>query len=61
MDWFQDGKNIKYQLSDYNKDINDLNIYKQKEYMQLKFEFTFGHENDEVMCCYTVPYSYSEL
>ena len=29
--------------------------------MQLSFKFTFAHADDEVHCCYTVPYSYTEL
>ena len=29
--------------------------------MQLTFLFTFEHRNYEVLCCYTVPYSYSEM
>ena len=29
--------------------------------MQLSFEFNFRYGGDEVLCCYTVPYTYTEL
>jgi hypothetical protein len=60
-EWYQDGTNIKYEFSDYTRDINDVNVYRQKNYMQLKFDFSFTHEDDEITCCYTVPYTYTEL
>jgi hypothetical protein len=34
---------------------------KGKDYMQLSFDFTFREGGDEVFCCYTIPYSYSEM
>ena len=45
----------------YTKDINDVNQSVSKNYMQLAFNFTFTEEQDEVFCCYTVPYSYSDM
>jgi hypothetical protein len=29
--------------------------------MQLSFNFTFMIGGDEVFCCYTVPYTYTEV
>lgn len=29
--------------------------------MQLSFEFNFRYGGDEVLCCYTVPYTFTEL
>jgi hypothetical protein len=29
--------------------------------MQLSFDFKFSEGDDEVFCCYTVPYTYSKL
>ena len=46
----------------YRREINDLNKPNpEKNYMQLSFEFTFEFPSDEVFCCYTVPYTYSEM
>ena len=29
--------------------------------MQLSFNYTFEFAGDEVFCCYTIPYTYSEM
>ena len=60
-EWYQGGNNIRYTPSEYMGDINDLNKDHRKYYMQLSFDYTFKHENDQIFCCYTVPYSYSDL
>jgi hypothetical protein len=60
--WYNSGHNIKYEASQYRDDINELNtLSPKKNYMQLQFDFSFEEPNDEVLCCYTVPYSYSEM
>ena len=29
--------------------------------MQLSFTYTFDHGGDETFCCYTIPYTYSDM
>ena len=29
--------------------------------MQLSFTFNFEYGGDEIFCCYTIPYSYSDM
>jgi len=60
-DWHQDGQNIHYRQSDYQQEINEENKNNRKYYMQLSFEYTFTRPGDQVFCCYTVPYSYSDM
>jgi len=60
-EWYQGGDKIKYGPSDYMSDINDQNKDNRKYYYQLSFEYTFAYPNDQVFCCYTVPYSYSDM
>jgi hypothetical protein len=60
--WFQSGENVEYDESQYRREINELNKpATEKNYMQLSFDFTFEFAGDEVFCCYTVPYTYSEM
>ena len=60
-DWFQAGTAVSYEESQYTEEINHLNPYKHRTYMQLSFNFTFMIGGDEVFCCYTVPYTYTEM
>ena len=29
--------------------------------MQLSFSYTFDYASDEIFCCYTIPYTYTEM
>lgn len=40
--------------------MNHMNPSKHRNFMQLSFDFQFMIGGDEVFCCYTVPYTYSE-
>jgi len=60
-DWFQAGTNVSYTPSKYSDEVNHLNPHKHRHYQQLSFEFQFMIGGDEVFCCYTVPYTYSEV
>lgn len=59
--WFQDGSNITYEVSSYNKEINELNPVKNRTYYTLSFDYRFGHMKDTVYCSYTVPYTYTAM
>ena len=60
-DWFQAGTNVKYEDSEYSAEVNHMNPYKNRSYSSLSFDFQFMIGGDEVFCCYTVPYTYSEV
>ena len=44
----------------YSREINEMNGI-SRNFMQLSFNFEFEYDGDEVFCCYTIPYSYSDL
>lgn len=57
--WIQAGIDIKYEPSIYASATNELNPFKQKNYMMLTFDYRFENMNDEIFCAYTVPYTYT--
>jgi hypothetical protein len=60
--WYQAGQNIRYEESQYSKEINDMNYLSySRQFMQLSFTFNFEYTADEIFCCYTIPYSYSDM
>lgn len=54
-------ENVSYEVSPYQKEINDLNPQKQRGYFCMGFDYTFMYPNDEVYVAYTVPYTYSQM
>jgi len=60
--WVQDCcKDVTYEQSAYQKEINDLNPPKQRTYWTMGFDYTFMYPSDEVYVAYTVPYTYTQL
>jgi hypothetical protein len=59
--WHQDGFDITYEPSPYTKETNELNPSKVRPYMQLSFSYEFRSAYDEVICAYTLPYTYTHL
>jgi len=59
--WHQSGFDIEYDESEFRRDINEYNQMKQKPWMQLSFSYTFDYASDEIFCCYTIPYTYTEM
>jgi hypothetical protein len=46
----------------YSREINDANPHNyRRPFMQLAFTFDFEYGGDEIFCCYTIPYSYSDM
>jgi hypothetical protein len=59
--WHQDGFDFSYEPSIYAKETNDLNPKFQRPYMTLSFCYVFKRANDETICAYTLPYTYSAM
>jgi len=60
--WIQECcENVSYEPSAYQKEINDLNPQRQRNYWTMGFDYTFMYANDEVYVAYTVPYTYTML
>jgi hypothetical protein len=60
--WHQAGFDIDYEESEFRGQIHEYNSsLRQKPWMQLSFSYNFKHGGDEVFCCYTIPYSYTEM
>ena len=60
--WLQECcENVTYEVSAYQKEINDLNPQKQRTYWTMGFDYTFKYASDEVYVAYTVPYTYSQM
>lgn len=59
--WHQDGTDFSYEPSIYAKEINELNPAKQRPYMMMSFAYQFKRADDEIICAYTLPYTYSAM
>lgn len=59
-DWHFDGENLSYGPSFYGFKTNENNLNKHTYFMN-SFEYDFKYIEDEIICAYTVPYSYSDL
>ena len=46
----------------FKREINEFNRPGGcRQFMQLSFNYTFEYAGDEVFCCYTIPYTYTEM
>jgi hypothetical protein len=59
--WHQDGCDFSFEPSIYAKDINELNPKMSKPYMMMSFSYVFKRAEDETICAYTLPYTYSAM
>lgn len=59
--WHQNGFDFSYEPSLYAKEFNELNPKLSRSYMMMSFCYVFKRADDETICAYTLPYTYSAM